>query len=198
MAFIRKKTVKGKDYYYLVESVREDGKVKQKILQYFGTTLPPDYVVPKKGKVSVTTTEKRVAVSTTLKNTYHLVKSVRELLGNKRSILKDFGTTLPSDVDIVAAIGTTPIPEGTSYYLVARGKRGKEKILKPYWDIANLISTTPPEAPISTTEKAVLVGFTDPQYEVIARRAEAKGLSPGDYLRWLTTRKHKKGVSYDW
>ncbi len=47
MAFIRIKIVKGMRYYYLVESVREGKKVKQKIKQYFGTTLPEGYVVPK-------------------------------------------------------------------------------------------------------------------------------------------------------
>jgi len=34
MAFIRKKKIRGKDYSYLVESYREDGKVKQRVLAY--------------------------------------------------------------------------------------------------------------------------------------------------------------------
>ncbi len=51
MAFIRKKIVKGKTYFYLVEGVREGGKVRQKIVQYFGTTLPDGYVVPTKASV---------------------------------------------------------------------------------------------------------------------------------------------------
>ncbi len=153
MAFLRTKKVKGKPYYYLVKSVRKDGKVRQEIVQYFGTTLPKvseiksgiaiHSVVSKTTEVS--TTPKAKSVSTTpspIVPTYRLVKSVRELLRNKRSILKDFGTTLPSDEAIVAAIGTTPIPEGTAYYLVEKGTRGKEKILKPYADIEKLVSTT--------------------------------------------------------
>lgn len=36
MAFERIKTVKGKQYKYLVENVRENGKVKQKIVKYLG------------------------------------------------------------------------------------------------------------------------------------------------------------------
>lgn len=36
MAFERIKTVKGKKYKYLVENVRENGKVKQKIVKYLG------------------------------------------------------------------------------------------------------------------------------------------------------------------
>ena len=51
MAFIRAKKVKGKTYFYLVKGVRENGKVKQKIVQYFGTTLPDGYVVPTKASV---------------------------------------------------------------------------------------------------------------------------------------------------
>ena len=51
MAFIRIKTIKDVKYYYLVQSIREDGKVKQKIVQYFGTTLPDGYAVPTKASV---------------------------------------------------------------------------------------------------------------------------------------------------
>jgi hypothetical protein len=144
MSFIRTKTVKGNPYYYLVKSVREGKKVKQEIVQYFGTTLPPDYVVPSQATAPApkATTAKVSTTPSPIVPTYRLVKSVRELLGNKRSILKDFGTTLPSDEAIVAAIGTTPIPEGTAYYLVEKGTRRKEKILKSYADIEKLVSTT--------------------------------------------------------
>jgi len=38
MANLRKKTIKGIDYWYLVESKRIDGKPKQIILEYFGNT----------------------------------------------------------------------------------------------------------------------------------------------------------------
>ncbi|MEN7981823.1 MAG: hypothetical protein ABFQ65_00040 [Nanoarchaeota archaeon] len=34
--YIRKKLIKGKDYYYLVEGKLVDGKVKQKVLAYIG------------------------------------------------------------------------------------------------------------------------------------------------------------------
>ena len=64
MSFIRVKTVKDAKYYYLVESYRDDGKVKQRILAYYGTTLPSDAVVPKQ----VSTTQGTVVpkqVSTT-------------------------------------------------------------------------------------------------------------------------------------
>jgi hypothetical protein len=36
MPFIRTKLVKGIAYYYLVESYREDGKVRQRVLAYLG------------------------------------------------------------------------------------------------------------------------------------------------------------------
>lgn len=38
MVYLRPKKVKGKTYYYIVEGKRdEEGKVKQKVLQYLGT-----------------------------------------------------------------------------------------------------------------------------------------------------------------
>jgi len=38
VAYVRRKRLKGHDYYYLVESYRQDGKVKTRTLQYLGTT----------------------------------------------------------------------------------------------------------------------------------------------------------------
>ncbi|MBL7055291.1 hypothetical protein ISS07_00085 [Candidatus Woesearchaeota archaeon] len=37
MAFIRVKKIKGNEYFYLVENVREKGKIRQKVLKYIGT-----------------------------------------------------------------------------------------------------------------------------------------------------------------
>ena len=36
MAFIRKKNIKGKSYYYIVENKLINGKVSQKVLMYLG------------------------------------------------------------------------------------------------------------------------------------------------------------------
>lgn len=36
MSFIREKTINGNQYLYLVESVREGGNVRQKVLEYIG------------------------------------------------------------------------------------------------------------------------------------------------------------------
>jgi hypothetical protein len=38
VAYVRRKRLKGRDYYYLVESYRQNGKVKTRTLQYLGTT----------------------------------------------------------------------------------------------------------------------------------------------------------------
>ena len=38
MAYVRRKRLKGRDYYYLVESYRQDGKVRTRTLQYLGTS----------------------------------------------------------------------------------------------------------------------------------------------------------------
>ena len=38
MAYVKKKRLKGRDYYYLVESYRSEGKVKTRTLKYLGTT----------------------------------------------------------------------------------------------------------------------------------------------------------------
>ena len=45
MAYVRRKRLKGHDYYYLVESYRQDRKVKTRTLKYLGTTphVPAPY-----------------------------------------------------------------------------------------------------------------------------------------------------------
>jgi hypothetical protein len=45
VAYVRRKRLKGHDYYYLVASFRQDGKVKTRTLKYLGTTpqVPPQY-----------------------------------------------------------------------------------------------------------------------------------------------------------
>ncbi|MBD3387875.1 MAG: hypothetical protein GF416_02395 [Candidatus Altiarchaeales archaeon] len=38
--FVRKKRVKGREYYYLVRSVREGNDVRQEVIEYLGADLP--------------------------------------------------------------------------------------------------------------------------------------------------------------
>ena len=38
MAYVKRKRIKGREYYYLAESYRADGKVKTRTLAYLGTT----------------------------------------------------------------------------------------------------------------------------------------------------------------
>jgi hypothetical protein len=38
VAYVKRKRLKGRDYYYLVESYRRDGKVKTRTLKYLGTS----------------------------------------------------------------------------------------------------------------------------------------------------------------
>jgi len=40
--FIREKTIKGKTYYYLVKSVRERSRVRQKTIRYIGSQKPSE------------------------------------------------------------------------------------------------------------------------------------------------------------
>ena len=40
MAFIRRKMIKGREYFYEVENTWEDGKVRQKVLRYRGPVSP--------------------------------------------------------------------------------------------------------------------------------------------------------------
>ncbi|MCJ2513462.1 MAG: hypothetical protein LN408_03350 [Candidatus Thermoplasmatota archaeon] len=47
MSFIRKKTIKGNDYFYEVESIREGDKVRQKVIKYLGTTKPTEKIIEK-------------------------------------------------------------------------------------------------------------------------------------------------------
>ena len=37
MVYLRTKEIKGRKYYYLVEGIRENGKVRQKVIYYIGT-----------------------------------------------------------------------------------------------------------------------------------------------------------------
>ena len=80
MAFIRIKTIKDVKYYYLVQSVREDGKVKQKIVQYFGTTLPDGYVVPTKASVVPTKAIKKALEVLNVTNLPLTIKKIKLVL----------------------------------------------------------------------------------------------------------------------
>ena len=37
MVFLRTKKIKNKNYYYIVEAFRDEGKIKQKVVMYIGT-----------------------------------------------------------------------------------------------------------------------------------------------------------------
>ncbi len=37
VAYIRAKNIKGKTYYYIVESTREKDRIKQRVVRYIGT-----------------------------------------------------------------------------------------------------------------------------------------------------------------
>lgn len=45
MAYVRRKRIRGHEYYYLVESYRHNGKVKTRTLKYLGKspTVPLEY-----------------------------------------------------------------------------------------------------------------------------------------------------------
>jgi hypothetical protein len=49
MAYVKRKRVKGHEYFYLVESYREKGKVKTRTVKYLGTT--PEVPVELLGKL---------------------------------------------------------------------------------------------------------------------------------------------------
>ncbi len=55
---------------------------------------------------------------------------------------------------------------------------GKHRIRKHRWS--------------SATGKVVSIRFTDTEYTVLLGLAAGKGLSVGDYLKWLATRSHNK------
>lgn len=60
MAYVRSKKRKGKTYYYLVEGKRVNGRVKQKVLKYLGTS--PEMVKVKLDKAQVKTFAETVFV----------------------------------------------------------------------------------------------------------------------------------------
>ncbi len=44
MAFIRSKKIRGHTYYYRVESYTEEGRIKQRVLEYLGKEIPKKYL----------------------------------------------------------------------------------------------------------------------------------------------------------
>jgi hypothetical protein len=44
MAYIRPKKIRGKTYFYRVETYTENGKVKQRVLEYLGKKIPDRYM----------------------------------------------------------------------------------------------------------------------------------------------------------
>jgi hypothetical protein len=63
--YLSKVTVKGHTYYRLVESYRENGKVKHRILENYGTT-PPESVRATVRATPVSATIKRVSATHTI------------------------------------------------------------------------------------------------------------------------------------
>ena len=43
MAHLKKKRIKGNEYWYLVKSYRRNGKVKTRTLKYLGREIPEEY-----------------------------------------------------------------------------------------------------------------------------------------------------------
>lgn len=43
MAFVRAKKHGKRTYYYLVESYREEGRMRQRIIKYLGKEVPEEY-----------------------------------------------------------------------------------------------------------------------------------------------------------
>lgn len=40
--FVRVKTIKGRNYFYLVKSERKNGQVRQKVVKYIGSQRPDE------------------------------------------------------------------------------------------------------------------------------------------------------------
>lgn len=95
MAFVRVKRIGNVSYYYLVESKREGGKVRQKILQYFGTTLPEGFVVPTRSLVSKKGIEKAGTTKTMGEVEPSIVSSKVSTTPGLRERTKPRGIRLP-------------------------------------------------------------------------------------------------------
>lgn len=84
MAYVRRATVKGHTYYYLVESYREGKKVRQRILEYYGKNPPPDVLNIVKERPDVTAMARTLAEA-------ELTPPEKPTLGQR---LKRFGRSL--------------------------------------------------------------------------------------------------------
>ncbi|GAI35566.1 unnamed protein product [marine sediment metagenome] len=103
----------------------------------------------------------------------------------------------------MAFIRSKVIKGHTYYYLVESIRKGKtvRQVILQYFGTtlpggyvvpakASVVLTT--EAPSQVSTTLVSVAFPHAEGEVVSRRAADKGLSMGDYLRWLSTRSHHK------
>ena len=95
MAFVRTKTVKGKKYRYLVENYREDGKVKQRTIEYLGAV--------KDGVESMVTTSQKQKISFEEYLNYDDGTNARYELVNGELLLMPPASFLHSDIiDFIA------------------------------------------------------------------------------------------------
>ena len=99
MAFVRTKTVKGKKYRYLVENYREEGKVRQRIIEYLGAVEDESMVTTPTKKISF---EEYLSYEDGTNNRYELV--------NGELVKMPPASFLHSDIiDSAAKVGTHPI-----------------------------------------------------------------------------------------
>jgi hypothetical protein len=76
MSFIRKKTIKGNDYFYEVESIRDGDKVRQKVIKYLGTTKP---TIEPKTKIKEKPMEKKKELGTTKRKEIEKKKELSDI-----------------------------------------------------------------------------------------------------------------------
>jgi hypothetical protein len=84
MAFIRKKTVNGKEYAQVVENYREEGKVRQRVLLHLGTYTPARALVYWQGFA-----EQPANGEATCKKYAAKVATLRELVEQGKVVITD-------------------------------------------------------------------------------------------------------------
>ena len=88
MAFIVKKTINGKEYYYLNENKRVDGKVKTKTLAYLGKT-----------KVGAKKKAKEILASLSERQSKEFENKEKEIMENKK-VEKKINKLIPQNISI--------------------------------------------------------------------------------------------------
>ena len=124
MAYISVTTVKGNRYYRLVESYKQEGKVKHRIIENYGRTPPPGYV---EKPVNATNVRATGVSATKVRATKVRATNVRATKVRATGI-SAMATTTPTDFQIAVRKWAAESHETPDEYLARFAARKKNPL----------------------------------------------------------------------